>query len=687
MRATFAGLLITGITGMMFLARSDAADTSVIVLEPVHHSFVEGDHQKYSSQHWVKEDYFGGIREFSMSRTLDTGVSVVTEGHALIDQNDLESSLLISKEGLGFLKVHFSEFRKYYDGTGGTFYRFTGSLGTPETFRELQMDMGKLEIEAGLRKGNWPELDFLYERDYKDGVKSRLSWTAVKTSTFGLGVVTRNTGPSWQEVDEVVDTFAIKAKQELAGFTLKGEQRWEFTRIESFREERNLATTGVAADTKIRRQNQEPEADLMTTLLGGERWFLNDKLFVASGYRFGHMDNREWETLTEYSAAGVPTNYSNPKNKPNARADNDYDTHTWVQNFLFKPKEWLSIGTKIKAEVIKRESNSTYPSDTTSPTPDGIINTTEKSLNDNKATRFGESLSLRFTKIPKTALYTELELEQSRVLVREDRTSQAGQSGSDANEIFSRETVTDIDRGNATLGWRFLPVSWLDLTTHLRHRWNKTDYDDQRETSPGSSTAKSAFFDGQSTKTHEIATKMTFKPCRWFQPSLRYQFRDDDYATRVENEPIVKTGMISHIYTADLTLQPRQDLSTTLSFSRQNALTFTPARLASSANIPSFHADVASWLLATEYLPKPDITFTNTLYYSIAENFDDFSLNGMPYGVDDERFDVETGITWLLKESATLKTEYAFSQYQPHSQAGSGAYKAHVIWLELSRKF
>ncbi len=688
MRSTITRWLLITIGGICLLNNqaklAEASDANIIILEPGRYNFVNGDYEKYRAHHWLQEGYSGGIREFSFKQTLKDGFEMQAEAHAIVDNNDISASLSLTRGEDWFMNLHFSEFRKYYDGTGGSFYRFT-NLGTVETDKDLRLDIGKFELETGFRIAEGPEITLEYEREFRKGAKSRLTWGTENASTFGLAKTSRKTIPAWQEIDEVVDVFAVKVKQEVAGFTLKGEQSWEFVRIESLRQEQYISDGG--GSNLIRRQNLAPETDLMTTLLGGERWFLDDKLFVASGYRFGHMDNREMETLAEFTPAGVPTGSN--ENRFSARADNDYDTHTWVENFQFKPVEWLAVTARIKAEVIKRESNSTYPLDNTSP-PDGITNRTEVSLNNNKATRFGEGLFFRFTNIPRTALYTELELEQSRVLLREDRKSLAGQSGASADEIFSRETVTDIDRGVVTLGGRVVPWSLMDLTTHLRHRWNDTDYDDQRETSPGSSTARSAFFDGQSVKTNEITTKLMVKPCRWFKPSLRHQFRNDNYATRAENEPIVKTNMLSHIYTADLTLQPLRDLTTTLSFSRQNAVTSTPARLSSSANyLPTFHADVESWLMSTEYLPKPNVTLTSALYYTIAENFNDFSLTGMPYGVDNERLDVDTAVTWVVKEGTSVKTAYQFSRYQPHSKAESGAnaYDAHSLWLELNKKF
>lgn len=688
-RTLFFALVIASSLGAVGSVVESADSEVSLSLLPLRYTFVDGDAEKFRLHHWSKDGYVAGINDFSAHYGFADGTMLSSSGHALIDQNDLGAALLLEKEGLGFFDLNFTEFRKYYDGTGGVHRRFP-TLSVNETDKELALDIGKFDLETGLAFEGLPELSFLYEREYKDGAKSRLAWTAVKDDGE-----TRNIGPSWQDLDEIVDTFALRANHDLGGFALSGQQKWELVRIESFREERSLSTTSTASDKKIRRQDQAPEANLMTTTLGAERHFWNDKAFLSSGYHFAHMNNREFESLNEFNASGTATNFSSPKQQLNARADNDYDTHTWVNSLMVTPWMDWSLGTTLKAEVIKRDSNSAYPTDAVpsssgGSTPNGIIDRTDVSLNNTKATRWGEKFSIRYTGVPRTALYTELEMEQSRVLLREDRQSIDGPDsgdGTSSGEVFSRETITDVRRGAWTLGTQVAPWSMLNLTAHVRHRRNNNDYDDQRETNPTGSSARSAFMDEQNVQTNEFMTRATLRPCRWMRSAFRYQLRDDDYATRAESESFVKTGMLSHIYTFDLTLQPLKELATTASFSRQNAFTTTPARLASSANTPTFNADVNTWLLSTDYTPIANVTLSNALLYSRAENFNDFANSGLPLGADHERVDLTTRLNWSLKEDVSLGAEYAFYHYLANSNAEFGDYDAHEIWLEVSKSF
>ncbi|GEM_PF-781753 len=689
LRMTAEGLRMTGVLlgGLLCVASLSFSATENLEFsadaKPLRFVAVDGDAGKFSAHHWVADHYTGGIDDFSAQYTLPKDIEVSMDGHALVDENDLGGNFEIRKKDFGFVALDYSEFRKYYSGLGGVYYPFT-SLRVNKLDRELALDIGHLRLETGLTIEDWPRLTLMYEREFKDGTKSRLTWTPVKE-----GSLARNIGPSWQEINEVVDTFALKAEHDIAGFNLSGDQRWEYVRSETTREEDFLATTGVAADNKIRVQTQNPESNLMTSTFGVERWFKEDKLFTAGAFRYAHMTNQELENILEMNQFRNVVNFTNPKQIRDARADNEYHNYIWTGNLMVIPKSWLSVSTKLKSEIFKRRGSSTYPSDTTpvaagGAAPDGIINNTEVSENDQKAQHWGEGVSFRFTAIPRTALYTEAELEQVRNWLSEDRDSIGGQSAPNTGEIFNRETITYVRRGVWTVGAHMAPWRFLNVTTHFRQRRNNNDYDDKHETDPGATTARSAFIDAQNVHTHEFMMRAALRPFFWLQPAFRYQFRGDDYLTRAENQPQVEADMNSHIYTFDLTTQPVRNLMTNISFSRQTARTVTPAVRAVTGTTPAFNANVNTWLLGTEYYLPHEVIFTGSLEYSRADNFNDFTSIGLPLGVDNESVDLDVGFKIPLYKSVSLHPSYRFYYFKANQNAEGGDYNAHVVSMDVS---
>ena len=639
---------------------------------------VDGDIENFRAHHWMTDGWAWGIKDLTFERKSSNGAFMSFEGSAIPDQNDIVTKFSLNKENLGFLNVDYGAFRKYYDGTGGIYYKFTQPQAN-ELNRDLRMDIGHLLVEMGTAPSDTSEIGLMYERHSKDGQKSRLSWGAVKENA-----TTRNIAPSWQDIDEITDIVALKGKNEVAGFTVNGEQRFEFVQADLFREERNLSPTSkTAADKKIRQQTQEPKADVMTTTLRGERWFLNDKTFVSLGYRYSLINNDEFETLYEFDESGTPRSFPNPKNKPNARADNAYDAHAWLAHFVTNVTSSLSFITKLKAEVLDHRGNSTYPSETTDP-PDSTVNTVEVSHIENNINHLGENFSLRYSGLPKTSFYTEWDLEQTRNWLTEERNSIAGQSSSDANEVFARETLTHIQKNSWTVGMRSVPFKIINVTNQFRHQLEDNDYDDIFETAPGSSTARSAFIDGLEMGSNEASSRWTLKPYRWLQASLRYQFLNRQYFSRAQAQTEVETQTLSNTFTYDVYLQPNDKVIFNASFTQENLKVSTPAALASSTQIPYFNAAVNSWLLSTSYFPRENLSYTGSLLYSTAGNYDDFSSIGLPLGVDNERLDATLGLRWTPKKDITIEPRYSYYRYDGNSQVDAGDYTAHVAWLDLN---
>ncbi len=638
---------------------------------------VEGDTEKFRLHHWMKDGYVGGFKEFMMERSLPDDIHMSWEGRAIPKENDIDSSFHLDKKDVGFLKTHYKSFRKYYDGSGGYYRNFTTiSEGNPANLDEdLKMDMGHFAVEFGPHMDN-SDLSFLFERHTKDGRKSRLTWASVKE-----GSTTRKIGPAWQDVDEVTNILALKGRTDISGFDLSGEQRFETVHITSLREEKNLASTGVASDKTIRRQDQEPEANLLTSTLQAKRWVLNDKVFLSMGYRYYQMRNREKEDLSTFTAAGAPTGDSH--NKFNAEADNEIDTHSWIGHFTGNLTQGLNFISKMKLEVVGRRGDSTYPADSTSP-PDGIANTTEVSHIENRLVRTGENFSLRYTGIPKTALYTELELEQTRNRLIEERNSIAGQSSASANDIFYRETLMNTGKAIWALGGRFVPTSKLNMTAQIRHRLEKNDYDDQGE-SVASGTAKSAFFDALDVNGDEATFKMTYKPYRWLEPSFRYQYIVTDYIARAENQTKEESRTLWNVFSYDVNWVPTDKFLMTTSYSLQNISTTTPSGTFNVASqTRGFDSNVSTWLLSASYSPKENLSIINTLLYSRAGKFNDYSSKGLPLAIDSDRYDYTLGIRWAPHKDWTVEPHYSYYKYDTQDGADIGDYKAHVVWLDTS---
>lgn len=683
MRNRLKQILVLLIIGCLMAPGSLAASENVEFsanFAPVRFAGVDGEADKFSAHHWVNDGYTGGLNDFEGKYKLPKGVEIDMAGHALIDENDLGGEFEVKKEGLGFVKFDYSEYRKYFSGLGGIMPNFT-RLRLNKIEKELHLDIGHIAVEAGLRLEDLPKLTFEYEHEWKKGAKSRLTWTPVRE-----GSTSRNIGPSFQEIDEVGDLFAIEAEHEVKGFELSGKQEWEFSRSENMREEASLANSATASQTQIRDQIQNPESQMASTTLGIQRWFNNDKMFASTAYHHARLTNQELEYILEMNSSRSLVNMSAfAEQVVGARAENKYKSNTYVGNFMMTPVKWLDVITKLKAEDFGRIGSSLYPKDAAAAgVPDGIINRTEDSDTRSKAHRWGEGLSLRYKAIPRTALYVDGELEQTRLWLSESRTSHAGQTAASAGEIFSRDTIDFIRNGTWVLGAHTAPFRFVNVTTHFREHRENNDYDDKYETEADTTRAKSGFFDEHNIKTDEFVTRVALRPVLWFQPSFRYQFRKDEYYSRLEDQLGVGSQMNSNTYSADLVTQVTKNMTANVSFIRRRARTYTPAAENDAIPIAPFRANWDTWLLGTEYALPHDIIFQSSMEYSQAKNFDDVSQYTVPLGVDNESLDLDVSFIIPLRKNISLNPSYKFYHFKPSHNVEAGDYNVHVVSVDLT---
>src|SRR3989338_5647253 len=304
--------------------------TGSIDILPAQYIFVDRNVDKFRADHWMREGYSGGISDVKAAYKTPQDVEVLMEGRGILDQdeaigrNDYFGSILIKKENLGFVDVEFKEFPKYYDNRGGVYYPFEAlGLSGLRLERDLELDIGMIRVETGLTIEGWPEIEFEYERETKNGAKYRTTWGSAVVN--GL---TRKIVPSWQEIDEMVNVFAIKAKHEVKKFEVHGEQHFEFVKSANKRYEQNFGTT-----PNYNLQIQEPESRMMASTLGIDRWFWSERAYGSLAYRYADIKSSEKENLQELNSSFQRQSFSNfAEQRVDARSDTNLDSHTAVLN-------------------------------------------------------------------------------------------------------------------------------------------------------------------------------------------------------------------------------------------------------------------------------------------------------------------------------------------------------------------
>jgi len=441
--------------------------------------------------------------------------------------------------------------------------------------------------------------------------------------------------------------------------------------------EANLSHDDDAGDDKVRVQHQYPERNTYRLTLQTERWFNDDTLFVKGAYRYSRVNTEELEDSYEYDNLDSMTlaTFNNPHQIAGARSDNLLDQNVFLLNSAWFPTDNLRVNGAIRAEYREQDGNSWYPQLRNQPY-DGLITRVEKSVTSRQSRRMSESLEVKYTGISKTTLYTGAEIQQERHWLNEDRESIGVDGAGSGGDTWERETEQNTFRGRWDIGYHTAPWNWLSLRQQFRYKHDDNDYDHNRKTLLGTS----GYFDEVEIQSVSLMTHARVQPTGWFSFGFRHIVTDNDYMARIIDQQEVETGSVSNSYIFDVIWQPLDQVTLSTQFSRVTAATFVPEQGAGVA--PTFNSDVNTWSSTLSYAPCEKVSFLVTLFYSEAENYEDFTATGLPLGAAFERIGLTLEADIRITDDVSLKPFYALSKYDANSLVEQGNYRAHTLGLE-----
>ena len=677
-------MVLAGAVAVMAAGTALAQDLSNVSLSliPVQTAFVKGDVAKFRAMNWTKDSSQSGVKDATLDATLGKDVKVSFEGNGMPGDVDYKGNVVISKEGVGFIKTDYQTFRKYYDGTGGYFPYDHLSVNTLD--KDLSLDIGHLGLEIGRGTPEDSPLSFLWERDTKNGDKSRLTWGAVKDRILGGGLAYITTGnsranklisPSWESLEETTDKLTLKGKTQVMGFEVKGSGSYEFAKLNTRRYEywlyNSSAPNYTAADTKQRQVDDAIQTKVLSTTLLANRWLLNDKTYVGLGYNFSHTRNTQVQFETEYSALGVWTGtYSRPKNY-SGDALATRDTNTWTAHLLTNITPTLVFVSKAKLELVALHASSEQFGYAAATPP--FVSSDTGYRDEQRESNTAQAFSLRYSGLPKTSVYAELELAQNHA-------NRSLQSSSFYEYVEKSPELV------GTVGARFAPMRAVSLTTEYKHTVKHTKTNDHL-------TTDGTFIANMITSKDDASVRLGWKPLKWLENGFRVSQAATQYQTQVYAQDYLKAQGTERNFSYDVTLSPIDILMFNLSYGLQLLKSSTPeANSPLGAQLAPFTGNVWTGSFSTSFMPKEFFTVTNTLSYSRAKNANnnyDVTSTGpaMSYGADDEWYSSDLGVKWSLKKDWSVEPHYAYYGFRSYQGISSGNYSANVLWLDISKKW
>lgn len=630
-------------------------------------TFVTGDKNKFREHYWRRDGADGGLENFELFKQVDPNTKVQASGHATVD--DYKLSLSAERRELGFVRSGWSQFRKYYDDTGG--YLPGPDAHPPLSLdRDLYLDRGRAWIDFGLTLPNWPRMVLGYEYAYRFGDEATTAWGS---DLFPDGP--HNIAPTSKHIDETVHIIKFDLDAEYKGVTIEDRFRGEFYDLNTHYT--NLASRASVSQDAGEHNHYFQGANSIRLEKQFTGW-----LFGSGGYFYSKLDAED-----SFTNAVVADDTLYLAAVPNIELSRE--THLFNLNGLVGPFDGLTISAGAQSEWTRQHGFG-----------DGDLHGIEfvRFLGDTLATHpatlssdydqntITEMAGIRYTKIPYTSLFGDARLKQETIEQRESDIPQEGLSFVENPTHTSQ--LTDLRAGFHTS-----PIDRVSLSSH--YRWYKNDSRYRTNDLPQPEGGYPGFIRWRNTITDEVEAKLVARITSWLKTTFSFQLVSTKYEQEnrpgydVADPPIIYSpgGYVqagkydAHVYSLGATITPLRRLLFTTMFSYQDSTITTE----NGGLLPPYEGDVYSAMLNTLYI----LNKSTDLSLNYAFSFGDYSqphlgeLSPPPVGIRYQQHAVRAGIAHRINKNITTRLQYGFYHYDEPTLAGYNDYDAHSIFATL----
>jgi len=640
---------------------------------------VSGNREKFRELYWQREGWNGGLENLEIVQRPSSDSKLTIQGHILLD--DYKLRLSAEKDNLGFADFGWTQFRKYFDDTGGYYPLFSPPLF--ELNRDLHLDVGRAWTDFGLTLPQWPRLVFGYEYQYRNGTESTLQWGPVTS-----GAETRSIYPAFKELSEKIHILKFDTDYELAGVALSDSFRGEWYRLSTHEVNESsytLGGPGMAFTTADEKQTYFQGANTFHL----EKQFA-DWLFASGGYLYSKLDSDgslEVETLNPAflgPTAAAPGWDAHP-------IELQRESHVFSLSSLVGPWEGVSLTAGVQNEWTRQTGLQTAIVNVALPFAPFIfpLDTPQTGRSDLDRSVFSQEVGVRFTKIPYTTLFADARFQQDDI----------GDYEEELNGLtpFLRDTDAKSELKDFRVGFNSSPWQRVSLSGQFRRYDNETDYNNlikQSPTTGASFKGYPAFIRHRDLLSDDAQTKLALQLTPWLKTSLNYEWLGNRYHTRTEPINIDPstglpanispgTGLLagtynSHIAGINATLTPFRRLFLSTTFAWQNARTITDAN--GTLAVQPYEGNIYSVIASGNYALNERTDLITSYSFSTANFAQNNLATGLPLGINYQQHGVEAGLRRRLSKSASVGLQYRFFRYEEPSSNGANNFDAHAVF-------
>ena len=117
---------------------------------------VSGDEDQFRADQWVHDQWTYGLASATLHKVFGKDVTLDFTGRAIANDGDYQVTLDITKQDVGYISAGFTQFRHYFDTSGGYYAPFAvPSFSLPG---DWYLNVGKIYVDVGLTLPKLPKL-------------------------------------------------------------------------------------------------------------------------------------------------------------------------------------------------------------------------------------------------------------------------------------------------------------------------------------------------------------------------------------------------------------------------------------------------------------------------------------------------------------------------------------------------
>lgn len=619
---------------------------------------------------------FGGIEDLHYQVEAATNLNFTVDGRMLFDQNDYKLTLELERPEKWFVRFNYEEFRTWYNGNGGYFP--PGDVWYPWGDEALSVDRGEISFETGLTLDKNTSLTFNYAHLYRNGIKSSTVWGTTHPS---LIYPTRGLVPSLYDIDEQRDIFELDVKHHIKATDLGLGVRYETGDLNNARKTWQWPNEGPAAGESRITSREGVSYDMFNVHAFSETW-LKQNLFFSSGFMFVNLDNdfsgrRIYGDDFDVGYVPIATSGAGYTNLVGGAQKNEYVLNL---NLMATPMKHLTIVPSIR---VQRED---WDADSSTYSTLGLSSSgplASDSEGDSLDVR--ERLDVRYTAITNCVLYAQGEWTEGQGNLEES-------GGIYLGSPILRDTEDERFFQKYSAGLRWYPARTMSLDVGGYYKKNRYEYDHNEDNTSNAAGANRypAFLVMQDFETYDGNARLTLRPVRNVTLVTRYEYQLSTIQTKPAGESgfneVESSEMTSHIIAQNISWSPWSRLYLQVGFNYVLSETETPTSDYTEAVLD---AENNYWTLnfnsglVLDY--KTDLNLAYTYYR--ADNYEDNSDFGVPYGSGAEEHGITATLVRRLSERLRVTLRYGYYHYEDELYGGNNDYNAHVVYSSLQYRF